>query len=196
MSLKQNVEYIKEEIHNDEKMLEGLLRLESWFRRYKSALFVLIGILIIASVGYISNHYYQANQQQKLANAYENARKGDLDALEILKDSKSRLYDLYRFQNALNANDSATLKELESSKDPIIAHFASIQNASLNANLDILNSQKAGDFGYLQAALLEIKMGNLQQAREILGKINNDSPIREIADALAHFSIKGIKDAN
>lgn len=195
MSLKQNVEYIKEEINNDEKMLEGLLRLESWFKRYKAVLLTSFGILVVAIIGYIGNSYYQENKQQNLANAYEKALKGDEEALKALKDSKSRLYDLYLFQGALKSNDVSTLKTLESSKDPVIALFAKTQVASLEKNLNALNSQKAGDFGYLQAALLEIQAGNLQQAREILSKIKNDSPIRDLANALTHLSIKGIQNA-
>ncbi|MBX7490903.1 hypothetical protein [Helicobacter turcicus] len=195
MSLKQNVKYIKEEMNNDEKMLESLLRLESWFRRYKTLLFALLGIATIAIAGYVGNNYYQENRQQTLANAYEKALKGDEAALTILKDSKSRLYDLYLFQNALKNQDSTTLKTLESSKDPLIAQFAKVQNASLNKDLNVLNSQSAGDFGYLQAALLEMQAGNAQKAREILEKIKNDSPLRDIANALTHFSLKGINNA-
>ncbi|MCI5968953.1 hypothetical protein [Helicobacter sp.] len=192
MSLKQNVEYIKEEINNDEKMLEGLLRLENWFKRYKLALFTLLGILIIIAIGYISNNYYQENKQQNLANAYEKALQGDENALVMLKNSKSRLYDLYLFQNALKTNDTTALKTLESSKDSIIAQFAKTQNASLHQDLNALNSQNSGDFSYLQAAFLEIQAGNLQKAKEILAKIKNDSPIRDLTNALTHLSIKGV----
>ncbi|TLD84034.1 hypothetical protein LS70_004300 [Helicobacter sp. MIT 11-5569] len=192
MSLKQNVDYIKEEMNNDEKMLEGLLRFESWFRRYKTAIFTLLGIIVVASVGYAGNTYYQEKQQQALAQSYEKALKGDESALATLKDSKSRLYDLYLFQNALKTNDAAVLKTLESSKDSIIAQFAKTQNASLSKDINTLNSKNSGDFGYLQAALLEIQAGNSQKAREILVKIKNDSPIRDLANALTHLSIKGI----
>ena len=50
MSLKQNVEYIKEGIDNDEKMLEGLLRFEGWFKRNKN---LLIAIAILIVFGFI-----------------------------------------------------------------------------------------------------------------------------------------------
>ena len=70
-----------------------------------------------------------------------------------------------------------------------------MQNASLEKNLAVLNSKDSGDLGYLQAAFLEIQAGNTQKAKEILSKIKNDSPIRDLANALAHFSIKGTKYA-
>ena len=195
MSIKQNVDYIKEEMQNDEKMLEGLLRLESWFRRNKKHLIALAVILVLFGGGYSANTWYQENTQQKLSNTYTNALKGDESAIAALKESKSNLYDLYRFQQALKNNDTESLKALESSKDSIIAQFAKMQNASLEKNLAVLNSKDSGDLGYLQAAFLEIQAGNTQKAKEILSKIKNDSPIRDLANALAHFSIKGTKYA-
>ncbi len=195
MSLKQNIEYIKKEMDNDEKMLEGLLRFESWLKRNKTTLLMLLAVLIVASVSYVGNVYYQKNKQQTLAEAYDRALKGDENAVAILKDSQSRLYDLYLFQHALKSNDTATLKTLETSKDFIIAQFAKTQNASLNQDLNVLNSQSAGDFGYLEASFLELQAGNPQKAREILSKIKNDSPIRDLANALTHLSIQGIHNA-
>ncbi|MDY5556721.1 MAG: tetratricopeptide repeat protein [Helicobacter sp.] len=195
MNIKQNVDYIKEEMQNDEKMLESALRLESWFRRNQKPLIALVVILVLFGIGYSANTWYQANTQQKISNYYENALKGDESAITALKESKSNLYDLYRFKQALKNNDTESLKALESSKDSIIAQFAKMQNASLEKNLTALNSKDSGDLGYLQAAFLEIQAGNMQKAKEILSKIKNDSPIKELANTLAHFSIKGTKNA-
>ena len=50
MSLKQNVNYIKEEINSDEKMLEGLIRIESWYKRYKIPLIILVALLVVGGV--------------------------------------------------------------------------------------------------------------------------------------------------
>lgn len=196
MSIQQNVDYIKEEMKNDEKMLEGLLRLESWFRKYKKTLIVLVSIIIIAVVGYVGNSYYKEHKQQHLAFVYEQAIKGDEKAVLELKDSKSRLYDLYVFQNAIKDSNVEALKVLSHSKDPMIARLSAVQSASLQNNLKELDSKEAGDIGYLQAAFLEIKVGNLQQSKEILTKIPNDSPIKDLANALEHLSIKGIQNAN
>lgn len=194
MSLKQNVNFIKEEMGNDEKMLVGILRLESWFKRYKIPLIALVIGVMILSLGYIGNNYYQEKKQQEISSLYEKSLIGDKNAIVALKNSQSKLYDLYLFQKAVETNDKEILKTLESSKDPIIAKFAKTQNASLNQNLDILNSQASNDFGYLQAAFLEIQAGKIQEARAILSKIQNDSLVRDFANALEHLSIQGVNN--
>ncbi|WP_297812706.1 tetratricopeptide repeat protein [uncultured Helicobacter sp.] len=194
MSLKQNVDFIKEEMNNDEKMLESLIRFEGWFKRYKTALIALAILAIVLTFAYMGNNYYQESRQQKLSNLYQEALKGDEKAITSLKNSQSRLYDLYLFQKALKSNDKETLKTLESCQDPIIAQFAKLQNASLTQNLDTLDSKDSGDFGYLQAAFLQIQANKNQEAKEILSKIQNDSPVRDFANALEHLSIQG--DAN
>ncbi len=195
MNLKENVRYIREEMVSDEKMLEGLLRFESWLKRYKNILIGIAVLIVIFVAGYVGNQYYQAAKEQKIANDYAQALKGNTTSIESLKNSQSKLYDLYQFQKALQTNDTQALKTLESSKDPLIAQFAKIQKASLESDFSVLNTQSTGDFGHLQAAFLEIQKGNLQSAREILTKIPNDSPIKDLANALEHLSIKGIKNA-
>ncbi|WP_297578265.1 hypothetical protein [uncultured Helicobacter sp.] len=194
MSLKQNVDFIKEEMSNDEKMLESLIRFEGWFKRYKILLIALLIGIVVLAFGYMGNNYYQENQQQKLSNLYEEALKGDENAIISLKNSQSRLYDLYLFQKALESNNKETLKKLESCKDPIIAQFSKSQNASLNQDLNTLDSKESGDFGYLQAAFLEIQASKSKEAKVILSKIQNDSPIRDFANALEHLSIQGNND--
>lgn len=194
MSLKQNVDFIKEEMNNDEKMLEGLIRFESWFKRYKTTLIAFAIIILVLTFGYMGNHYYQETKQQEISNLYEKALKGDENALLALQNSKSKLYDLYLFQEALKTNDEKILKTLESSKDSIIAQFSKLQNASLSQNLNALDSKESGDFGYLQAAFLEIQAGKTQEAKVILSKIQNDSPVRDFANALEHLSIQGINN--
>lgn len=195
MSLKQNVNYIKEEINNDEKMLEGLIRIESWYKRYKIPLIILVALLVVGGVGYSLNNYYQEQQSQKNAQFYQKALMGDENAIASLKDSQSKLYDLYLFQKALKEQDAKTLKTLESSKDPMIAKLSKQQNASLDKNLQELNSSNSTDLGYLEAAYLEIQKGNIKEAKSILAKIPNDSTIKEIANALEHLTIKGINNA-
>lgn len=141
MSLRQNVNYIKDEFNNNEKMLEGLIRFEKWFKHYKIPIIVLVAALISWLVVYNIMSYYQEKQQLKIANFYEKALLGDEMAIQSLKQSQSKLYDLYLFQKALSSNDQVILEQLQSSKDPIIAKFSKYQNASLNRNIEVLNLQ-------------------------------------------------------
>ena len=189
LNLKQNVEFVKTEMQNDEKMLVGIFKFESFLRRHKKSIIAFIAIFILATIGHYANIYYQNYKADKLSSAYE-------AALKILEDSKSKLYDLYIFQKAIKDSNKEALEKLQNSKDPLIAQFATMQSASLSENIKGLDSKAAGDFGILQAAFLELKASNTTKAREILSKIPNDSPIREVANALEHLTIKGIKNEN
>ncbi|MDD6055968.1 MAG: hypothetical protein SOW25_06530 [Helicobacter sp.] len=196
MNLKQNVEFVKTEMQNDEKMLVGIFKFESFLRRHKKSIIAFIAIFILATIGHYANIYYQNYKADKLSSAYEAALSGDEAALKILEDSKSKLYDLYIFQKAIKDSNKEALEKLQNSKDPLIAQFATMQSASLSENIKGLDSKAAGDFGILQAAFLELKASNTTKAKEILSKIPNDSPIREVANALEHLTIKGIKNEN
>ncbi|PZT48031.1 hypothetical protein B6S12_06085 [Helicobacter valdiviensis] len=187
MSMKQNLNFIKEEINNDEKMLEGLIRFEGWFKRYKIPLIALAVFVILLGIGYYANGIYTNMQNEKNYNFYSQALQGDEKALNSLKESKSKLYDLYLFKNAIGNNDSKTLKSLESSKDPIIARFAKAQNASLNKDTSTLSQNSLGEFALLEAAYLQIQKGDFKAADAILLKIPDNSPTKEIANALTHL---------
>ncbi|CAM2974602.1 hypothetical protein [Helicobacter burdigaliensis] len=187
MSMKQNLDFIKKEINNDEKMLEGLIRFEGWFKRYKTPLVILVVFMVLLCIGYYANGIYTDMQKQKNYNFYSKALEGDKEALQSLKNSKSKLYDLFLFKEAIASNDNDTLKTLENSKDSIIAKFAKAQNASLNKDIPELSQSSSGEFALLEAAYLQIQKGDFKAADTILLKIPDNSPTKEIANALMHL---------
>lgn len=194
MSLKQNVEYIKEGIDNDEKMLEGLLRFEGWFKRNKNLLIAVAILIVFGFIGYEANKIYADNKSEKNAKAYEMALKGDEKSMEMLKNSKSKLYDLYRFQNAVSSKDINTLKELQSSKDAMISKLAKYQYATLSKDSQALMDNDLESLGYLQNALIQIQNGKYKEAQEALNKAQNNPQTEEIANALKHLNLKGTLD--
>lgn len=185
--MKQNLDFIKKEINNDEKMLEGLIRFEGWFKRYKTPLVILVVFMVLLCIGYYANGIYTDMQKQKNYNFYSKALEGDKEALQSLKNSKSKLYDLFLFKEAIASNDNDTLKTLENSKDSIIAKFAKAQNASLNKDIPELSQSSSGEFALLEAAYLQIQKGDFKAADTILLKIPDNSPTKEIANALMHL---------
>ena len=93
-------------------MLEGQIRIESWYKRYKIHLIILVALLVVGGVGDSLNNYYQEQQSQKNAQFYQKALMGDENAIASLTDSQIKLYDLYLFQKALKEQDANTLKTL------------------------------------------------------------------------------------
>lgn len=194
LDFKKGLGYIKEEIDSNEKMLEGVFRLESVLRKYKMPLIAIIVAIIVFTIGYTANSYYRENKQQELSNLYTLALQDNKEAIVKLEESKSSLYDLYLFQKAIKTQDLETLKQLKNSKVDILAKFASYQSASIEKNKKELKSSSI-DFAKLQIALLDIQEKNINEARIMLDQVPNDSFVKEIAKELEHLSIKGETNA-
>ena len=107
-------------------MLERLIRIESWYKRYKIPLIILVALLVVGGVGYSLNNYYQEQQSQKNAQFYQKALMGDENAITSLKDSQSKLYDLYLFQKALKETCShRQSSDILKNSDSIISNIES-----------------------------------------------------------------------
>ncbi|MDA3967527.1 MULTISPECIES: tetratricopeptide repeat protein [Helicobacter] len=194
MDFKKGLGYIKEEIDSNEKMLEGVFRLESILKKYKMPLIAIIVATIVFTIGYTANSYYKENKQQELSSLYTLALQENKEAIAKLEESKSSLYDLYLFQKAVKEGDTEILNKLKDSKVAILAKFAEYQSASLDKNKTELENSTI-DFAKLQLALLNIQEKNTNEAKTILEQIPDDSFVKEIAKELEHLSIKGETNA-
>lgn len=194
LDFKKGLGYIKEEIDSNEKMLEGVFRLESILKKYKMPLIAIIVATIVFTIGYTANSYYKENKQQELSSLYTLALQENKEAIAKLEESKSSLYDLYLFQKAVKEGDTEILNKLKDSKVAILAKFAEYQSASLDKNKTELENSTI-DFAKLQLALLNIQEKNTNEAKTILEQIPDDSFVKEIAKELEHLSIKGETNA-
>ena len=180
MSLEQNIHYIKEEFNKDEKLLASMIRFEKWIKRYKIYLIILAVFILGSIIIYTANEYYQEYQQQQISKLYDKSLLGDEESIQKLKQSQSKLYDLYLLKQAITNNNENSLDYLQSSsKDPFIAKLAKYQNASLKRDIRTLALKDSTELGYLEAAFLDIQKGNLQEARDILIKIQTTIPTKK-----------------
>lgn len=199
MSLKENVSYIKEEIGQEEKMLEGLIRFEGWFRRYKTLLLSALALLVALWVGLEGYGWYKEHQAQKANALYEQLLQNPTDAAlaQELQKSGSELYELFLFHKASQKSDTEALSALQGSKNEIIASLASYQIASLSKDSQKLEAytQKEGvlfgDLALMGRAYLLMQEGKIEEAKVALDKISVDSPIKGVAKFLEHFTAKG-----
>lgn len=198
MSLKENVNYIKEEIGQEEKMLEGLIRFEGWFRRYKTPLLGALTLLLAAWIGSAGYAWYQENRAQKASAIYEKLLKDpSQDALKAeLAALSPELHELFLFQQASQKGEKAALEALKDSKNPIIASMVAYQLASLAGEASSLASYTAkegvlfGDLARVSEAYLLFKEGKNAEAKGALEKVALDSPIKGIARFLEHYGVK------
>ena len=190
MSIKDDVNYIKNELSSEEKFLESFVKTERFFKKYKKLIFGLIILAIVGSVVFLvktkldEKNLYEANIA--LSNFLEN---GNQNSLDELKEKNRDLYEIALYLDAKNEfkNADINLKYLKELLD--------FQVALLNSNqseLDLV-SKKADfllkDYTIFNQALILVNNQKYAEAREILGKISQDSRAFELATLLKHYLV-------
>lgn len=190
MSIKDDVNYIKNELSSEEKFLESFVKTERFFKKYKKLIFGLIILAIVGSVVFLvktkldEKNLYEANIA--LSNFLEN---GNQNSLNQLKEKNRDLYEIALYLDAKNEfkNADINLKYLKELLD--------FQVALLNSNqseLDLV-SKKADfllkDYAVFNQALILVNNQKYAEAREILGKISQDSRAFELATLLKHYLV-------
>ena len=190
MSIKDDVNYIKNELSSEEKFLESFVKTERFFKKYKKLIFGLIILAIVGSVVFLvktkldEKNLYEANIA--LSNFLEN---GNQNSLNQLKEKNRDLYETALYLDAKNEfkNADINLKYLKELLD--------FQVALLNSNqseLDLV-SKKADfllkDYAIFNQALILVNNQKYAEAREILGKISQDSRAFELATLLKHYLV-------
>ena len=190
MSIKDDVNYIKNELSSEEKFLESFVKTERFFKKYKKLIVVLIITVIVGSIAFLvktkldEKNLYEANIA--LSNFLEN---GNQNSLNELKEKNRDLYEIALYLDAKNEfkNADINLKYLKELLD--------FQVALLNSNQSDLDavSKKADfllkDYAIFNQALILVNNQKYAEAREILGKISQDSRAFELATLLKHYLV-------
>ena len=129
MSLKENIEMVKDELNSEEKFFENAVKTERFVKKYKKAL---IGLVVAIVVVVIAGTAYDANREAKIeaANmAYAALLKNgsDEEAKAELKILSPALYDAWRLSKAIADNDIPALEKLTASKAVAVSDLASYE---------------------------------------------------------------------
>ena len=86
MSIKENVDYVKEELSSQEKFLENFVKGERFYKKYRTLIFAFIAIIVVGSIGtIIKNNMDEANKlEANLAFNKVLQNSNDAQALEEL----------------------------------------------------------------------------------------------------------------
>jgi hypothetical protein len=197
LSIKENVQAIKEGLSGEEKIFETAVNLEKYYNKYKLYIW---GVLIAVIAYIIVSAVNASNEEERIAKANAAfstlmAKSDDAKALKALKQSSPNLYDLHRFREAMKASDVKTLKELRNSKAFGIADMATYQYAVLSDDHEALEDYVNDgaiyfkDIAILNVASTYIKQTKLKKAKKLLAQIDAQSPFYEQAQMLMHFGI-------
>ncbi|MGJ0354286.1 hypothetical protein [Aliarcobacter cryaerophilus] len=190
MSIKDDVNYIKNELSSEEKFLESFVKTERFFKKYKKLIVVLIITVIVGSIAFLvktkldEKNLYESNIA--LSSFLEN---GNQNSLDELKEKNRDLYEIALYLDAKNEfkNADINLKYLKELLD-----FQAALLTSNQSDLDAV-SKKADfllkDYAVFNQALILVNNQKYAEAREILGKISQDSRAFELATLLKHYLV-------
>jgi len=187
LALKENIEAVKKEIGTEEQFLEGLIKSERFYKKYKKRVISVVVIAVLAGGTYATLKVLKENKLQASNAAYSRllVDSNDDTALAVLKDKNERLYNFFRFQQALESNDVAILKELaEYKNDPIISDLASYQLTGTKSKL-------LTGFIALQEGYKLLQVDKIKEAKLKFAQIDLNSPLKNISNNLEHY--QGIK---
>lgn len=195
MSLKENIDMVKEELNSEEKFFEKAVVTEKFIRKYKNIMIASVAVIALA-VG--ANMAYEANKNSNKSSANAALAKLQADpknsaALAELKSLSPNLYDVWIFSQAVANKDLEAIKALKNSKALIVGDLAKYESAADAPSLDEYASKQEAifrDLALIQSAVMLLNENKVDQAREKLSKISKDSSLNKMSSALMHYGIK------
>ncbi|MEA3522281.1 MAG: hypothetical protein U9R50_04850 [Campylobacterota bacterium] len=198
MSLKENVEMVREELNSEEKFFENAVKTERFVKKYKT---MLIGGVAVLILGIGANAIYDAKVRTTIedANAALSILQkdaSDQSAQTQLKTLNPELFDAWQLSEALKSNDTQILASLATSKAIAVADIASYQNAVVNNDIKALEaySMKPGaiykDLALFELAVLLIRDNRIDEAHSKLRAIAKESPLYRYSQPLMHYGVQ------
>ncbi len=198
MSLKENVDFIKEELSSEEKMFEKAVVTERFLKKYKKSIITLLSLVVIIALG---NMAYKAKERSRIEEANKQLavlteNPSDKQAEEKLKELSPKLYAAWSFSHAVNTNDTKKLQELQNSDFFVINDLSAYEAAARTADLKNLDAyslrQQAiyKDLALVDEAVIHMNRNEVAQSKEKLAMIGENSPLKGVASILNHYGVK------
>lgn len=191
MAVKENVQFIKDELSSEEKFIESFVKVERFYKKNKLLIITLLVALVAFIIGYSVYGYVKESNKQKANIAFNSflLNNNDDKALESIKEYNSKLYEVALFIKTKNSDNTHIPDVL------FLDSLAKYKNALEKQNqeeLTLLSQEKnflLKEFALFNKALLEVQEGNIDKAKETLKLIPTDSQIKELVNLLNHYII-------
>ena len=198
MSLKENMDALKEELSSEEKFFESAVRTERFVKRYQKPLIAAVAASLLAVSGAIGYQAY-SNAKIESSNAAFNVlltNPSDATAEQTLKNDNPALYDVWKLSRGIAQNDVTILEGLKNSQAFGVADIASYETAAIKNDTASLEqyTKKQGalykDLALLEVAVASIEKGDIAAAHQKIAQISEESPMYQVASALSHYGVK------
>jgi len=186
--MKENVDFVKDELNSEEKFLESVVKVESFYKKYKTLIIGLVSIIVIILIVMGVNNYN--NEKNTIASniAFDKviADPKDTEALNTLKELNTKLYEVALYLQAKkNGNYPDTnipyLKELSEYKKALTNKDIAKLN-TLSMQSDFLLKE----FAIFNKALILVNEGKYKEAKIALNLIQKSSKAFELSKLLQH----------
>ena len=195
MSLKENIDMVKEELNSEEKFFEKAVMTEKFVKKYKK---MMIASVVAVIVLVAANIAYEANEAGKKTAANELLAKlisnpDDKISSSELYTLNRPLYDAWTYSVASLNHDDEKMKKLKDSKTLIVSDMAKYELSKDVKSLDNYASKQDAifkDLALVQAAVILLNENKIDEAHTELEKVSKKSSLSKIADALMHYGLK------
>jgi len=198
LSLKTDIEMVKDELTSEEKFFEKAVVTEKFVKKYKNLLIASVVAIVVFVGGDIA---YTINKQNTIDSA--NAVLAELQAksdnpatLARLESLSPTLSGVWLYSQAVVNKDIATLEKLKTSKALLVADLATYELAQESKDAKLLSAYASkqdaiyADLARVQNAVVLMNEQKTDEAHEILSMINIDSSLSQVAKALMHYGVK------
>jgi len=192
LSLKENINSIKEEIGVEEQFLESVIKSERFYKKYKRQIQVGVVLAVLFAVGY-TGYEVVKDRNIKISNeAYETLinTPNNKTALTLLRDKNPSLYKVFLFQEAIKKNDTQKLEELTKDKDSELLSDLSRYELEQLKNSKVVDSKFLNGFSLLEEGFDLLKSGKIDEAKLKFAQIDPNSSLSKIVKNLEHYQGK------
>jgi hypothetical protein len=195
VSIKENVDYIKEELSSEEKFLESSVKVERFYKKHKIKIIGLVAVLVLSFVGKSILDYTDYKDKVRANETYLRLlnNPNNTKDIDILKKLNPKLLEVVVYQNAIKNSNIDKLQQIKNV--PFITSLAEYEIAILKKDLNGLNKNSLEDSSLLKElaslnqALLLIEKNRIKEAKIIIKSIPTDSNLNQIVKNIQHYMI-------
>ncbi len=191
MSLKENVNYVKDEISSEEKFLEGFVKTERFYKKYKMLIIAAVIIVVVGLIGFYTTKYFQGQNKLEANIAFNKFLDNPKDsaAMATLKEKNQQLFQIAEYINATKEGKNTDvqvkyLKDLTQYQKALAA-----KNTNELNTVSMQNDFLLKEFAIFNKALIQTEQGKFEDAKATLKLIPADSKVNDLVNVLKHYLV-------
>ncbi len=191
MSIKDNVDFVKEELNSEEKFLEGFVKIERFYKKYKLIIITAVVIVVGGIIGYYVSNYFKKQTKLEANIAFNKVLENPNDkaALDTLKEKNKQLFQVAKFMQASKDEITSDIQV------KFLKELTSYEKALSNKNIEQLNTLSMNndfllkEFAIFNKALIQTNEGKYEDAKATLQLIPVDSKVNDLVNVLKHYLV-------